>query len=259
MDSRVAPGTGRFAGQSVLVFGGSGGIGRAVATGFAREGARVVVTGRDVDRLAETTRQAEEASGSAVFVRADVTDPGEIEFAVKEAIRLNGRIDVAFNNAGVLVTGQVGDLDRDAWDLAVATNLTGVWAAMKHEITHMRQQGGGVIVNTASNVGAHVRFPGFGAYAATKAAVSVLTKTAALEYISDGIRINSISPGPVDTGMSYLPGESRAERDARYAQLVPAGRVASIEEITAAVLWLASPASGFTVGHDLVLDGGASA
>jgi NAD(P)-dependent dehydrogenase (short-subunit alcohol dehydrogenase family) len=134
-----------------------------------------------------------------------------------------------------------------------------VFLAMKHEITHMRANGGGVIINTASNLGAHMRLPFLGAYAATKAAVSALTRTAAREYIAAGIRINAISPGPIDTPMSLRPGETEADRDARLKDALPAGRAGTTSEAAAAVLWLASSEAGFTIGHDLVIDGGATA
>jgi NAD(P)-dependent dehydrogenase (short-subunit alcohol dehydrogenase family) len=141
----------------------------------------------------------------------------------------------------------------------VWVNPTATWLSMKHEVAHMRAHGGGAIINMASVIGAHMTRPGMGAYAASKAAVSALTRTAAQEHIGDGIRINAISPGPVDTWMSRLPGETDADRDARMKHSLPIGRVATTDEVAAAVLWLAAPESAFTVGHDLVLDGGATA
>ncbi|HLR95743.1 MAG TPA: SDR family oxidoreductase [Jiangellaceae bacterium] len=130
---------------------------------------------------------------------------------------------------------------------------------MKHEIAHMRHHGGGVIVNTASNIGAHLRVPGLGAYTVAKAAVSHLTRAAAKDYIGDGIRINAISPGPMDSTMSLLPGETETERAERMQQMVPVGRVGTLDEAAATVLWLASAGAGFAVGHDLVIDGGLTA
>ncbi len=138
-------------------------------------------------------------------------------------------------------------------------NLTGVFLAMKHQIAYMRDNGGGVIVNTASNLGAHMRVPFLGAYAASKAAVSALSRAAAKEYIGAGIRINAISPGPIDTPMSLRPGETEAGRAERVRHALPIGRVGTLAEAASAVLWLASPEAGFAVGHDLVIDGGASA
>jgi len=150
-------------------------------------------------------------------------------------------------------------MDQAAWDRLLAVNLTGMFLAMKHEISHMRASGGGVIINTASSLGAHMRLPFLGAYAATKAAVSALTRAAARECIADGIRINAISPGPMDTPMSLRPGETEADRAQRLNGALPAGRVGSPSEAAAAVLWLATPEAAFTVGHDLVIDGGATA
>lgn len=141
----------------------------------------------------------------------------------------------------------------------IGTNLTGTWLCMKHEIAHMRAHGGGAIVNMASNIGAHGRIPGMAAYAASKAAVSVLTRTAARDHVRDGVRINAVSPGPTDTEMSLRPGETDADRAARLETAIPLGRVGATAEVAAAVLWLASAEAGFTVGHDLVVDGGATA
>lgn len=166
---------------------------------------------------------------------------------------------MAFNNAGVLAAGAIADIDEADWDRLLAINLTGVWLSMKHEISYMRAHGGGTIVNTASNLGAHMRLASLGAYAASKAAVSALTRTAAREYIDDGIRINAISPGPIDTTMSLQQGETEADRADRMKTVLPARRVGTLDEAAAAVLWLASAESSYTIGHDLVLDGGATA
>jgi NAD(P)-dependent dehydrogenase (short-subunit alcohol dehydrogenase family) len=141
----------------------------------------------------------------------------------------------------------------------LAVNVTGLWLCMKHEIAQMRSQGGGIIVNTISNVGAHSTRPGLAAYAASKSAGATLTRTAAVEYAPEGIRINAVSPGPTDTPMSQRPGETAADRDARVSAALPIGRVGRTDEIAATVLWLASPASAFVVGHDIVVDGGATA
>lgn len=249
----------RFENQVVLVTGGGSGIGRATALAFAAEGATVAVAGRSPEPLAQTVKLVEEAGGTASAVTADVSREDDVAVMVETVVQRHGGLHVAFNNAGVFVPGGVADLSVAEWSRAVEINLTGVWLSMKHEIAHLRAHGGGAIVNTASNLGAHNRMPGISAYVATKAAVSALTRNAAREHIADGIRINAISPGPVDTSMSLLPGETPADRAHRMRDALPIGRVGTLEEITSAVLWLASPESGFTVGHDLVLDGGAAA
>jgi NAD(P)-dependent dehydrogenase (short-subunit alcohol dehydrogenase family) len=154
----------------------------------------------------------------------------------------------------------LAEVGYNEWNAVLATNLTGVWLCMKYEIAHMRAHGGGVIVNTASNIGAHRRMPSMGAYAATKAGGSALTHAAALEYTGAGIRINAVSPGPVDTGWFQAPDGSAEGENTGWdpGAGLPIGRVASMDEISNAVLWLASPGAGFVVGHDLVIDGGAS-
>jgi NAD(P)-dependent dehydrogenase (short-subunit alcohol dehydrogenase family) len=249
--------TQRFTGKTVLITGGGSGIGRATALAFASEGA--AVAGRRREPLDQTVRLIKDAGGRASAVTADVSSPTDAERLVAATADRHGGLHIAFNNAGIIEAGPLADMDQDAWDRQVAVNLTGVFLAMKHEITHMRASGGGVIINTASNLGAHMRLPFLGAYAATKAAVSALTRAAAREYIADGIRINAISPGPIDTPMSLRPGETDADRGKRLAGALPAGRAGTVAEAAAAVLWLASPEAGFTVGHDLVIDGGATA
>lgn len=250
----------RFEDKVALVTGGgSSPIGRTTALAFAREGASVVVAGRRPEPLARTVELIEAEGGRAVAVTADVTRADEAERMVAEAVAAFGGLQVAFNSAGVLgARGLLAELDEEGFTAAWA-NAKGTWLSMKYEIAHMRAHGGGAIVNMASTIGAHTTRPGMGAYAASKAAVSSLSRTAAREHIGEGVRINALSPGPVDTWMSRLPGESDDERDERIEQALPIGRVATVDEIADAVLWLASPQSSFSVGHDLVLDGGATA
>lgn len=251
--------TQRFTGKTALITGGGSGIGRATALAFAREGAAVTVAGRRREPLDQTVRLITDTGGQASAVTADVSSPADAERLIAAATDLHGGLHIAFNNAGIIEAGPLAGMDDAAWDRQVAVNLTGVFLVMKHEINCMRANGGGVIVNTASNLGAHMRLPFLGAYAATKAAVSALTRAAAREYIADGIRINAISPGPIDTPMSLRPGETETDRSKRLADALPAGRAGTVDEAAAAVLWLASPEAGFTVGHDLVIDGGATA
>jgi NAD(P)-dependent dehydrogenase (short-subunit alcohol dehydrogenase family) len=247
-----------FDGHIALVTGGAGGLGRAIARAFVREGATVVLAGRDATALADAVKEI--GPDRADHVVADVTDTAAVARMVDAVAARHGGLHVAVNNAGILAaTGPLADVDEAAWDDVLAVNLTGVFLSMKHEIAHMRRNGGGTIVNVASNIGAHGRRPGMAAYTASKAAVSALTRAAALDHIADGVRINAVSPGASDTPMSLRPGETPAQRAERMRTTAPSGRVADTSEVAETVLWLASGASSHVVGHDLVVDGGATA
>lgn len=251
----------RFTGKTVLVTGAGSGIGRAVALAFAAEGASVVVAGRTAAPLDETVALIGKEGGTAVAVTADVTRSEDVRALVGRTVEHFGGLDVAVNNAGVFRGGgPVADLREEDWRGMLDINVTGVLLSLQAEVARMRDQPtGGVIVNIASNLGAHMRIPGVAGYLTTKAAVSALTRAAALDHIGDGIRINAVSPGPAATTMSLLPGETEAGRAARMAEVSPLGRVSSTAEVAAAVLYLASPDAASVVGTDLVIDGGSSA
>jgi NAD(P)-dependent dehydrogenase (short-subunit alcohol dehydrogenase family) len=251
----------RFTGRTALVTGAGSGIGRTVALALAAEGADVVVAGRREEPLEETVRLIEEAGGKALAVTADVTRAADVQAVVDAAVERFGSLDVAVNNAGVFRGGQpLAELSEADWHEQLGINVTGVFHALQAEIRQMRTQpSGGAIVNIASVFGVHARRPGTAAYAATKAAVSVLTRGAALDHIGDGVRINAVSPGAVETDMSLLPGETEAERAERLRDAVPLGRASSTAEVTAAVLYLASDDAASVVGTDLVVDSGATA
>ncbi|WP_165367943.1 SDR family NAD(P)-dependent oxidoreductase [Phytoactinopolyspora endophytica] len=253
--TRDTPG---FDGRTALVTGGGSGIGRGIARAFARAGATVVVAGRSQDALEQTAKLIEQDGGRGLAVPADVTDDDNVRHLIAVTVERFGKLDVAVNNAGVLAAGPIAELSNDDWARMLEVNVTGVFLSMKHEIAAMRAAGGGSIINIGSNLGAHTQAPGVGAYGATKAAVSALSKAAALEHARDGIRINVVSPGPVDTPMSLLPGETSAQRAERFATQIPVGRIGSLDEIASTVLWAASDGAGYLVGHDLVVDGGAS-
>ena len=250
----------RFAEKVVLVTGASAGIGRTTAIAFASEGAMVVVSGRSTEGLAGTVKAIEAIGGQADAIAAEISDAGQVASLIAEIARRHGRLDIAVNNAGAI--GPRGPIDRvadDEFTDLIHTNVIGTWLCMKHEIARMRAQGHGVIVNLGSVIGNGLSRPGLTAYATSKAAVAAMTRSAAREHISDGIRINIVSPGAADTSMSLLPGETVEGRTDRVRGAVPIGRVATTDEVANAVLWLASDEASFTVGHNLVVDGGAAA
>jgi NAD(P)-dependent dehydrogenase (short-subunit alcohol dehydrogenase family) len=248
-----------FDGKVALVTGGGSGIGRAAAVALAEAGAAVVVAGRRVEPLRRTVAEVERVGGFGTHMVVDVTVAEQVAGLITAIRDEFGALDVAVNNAGVPSWGTVSETATDAWEEVIGVNLTGLWLCLKHEIGYMRLRRSGVIVNVASRIGIHMREPRQGVYAASKAAVAVLTRTAARECIASGIRINAVSPGPTDTDMAVWAGETAKERDARVRRSVPIGRLATPYEIAAAIRWLASPESAFVVGHDLVVDGGISA
>jgi NAD(P)-dependent dehydrogenase (short-subunit alcohol dehydrogenase family) len=247
-----------FEGKVVLVTGGTSGIGREAALAFAREGARVVVAGRRVAEGERTVQLIREAGGDALFVRTDVTQAAEVEALVNKALEAYGRLDVAFNNAGTEgALGPLTELPVEPWDETLAVNLKGTWLCLKYEIPAILKQGG-AIINNASVVGM-VGLPGTTIYAAAKGGVISMTRAAALEYATAGIRINVVSPGVTDTDMldRFTGGDEIAK--ARLGASQPIGRAARPREIAEAVLWLASDAASFVMGHNLVVDGGYTA
>ncbi|MER5945182.1 glucose 1-dehydrogenase [Streptomyces sp. NPDC001904] len=251
----------RFSGRTALVTGAGSGLGRAIALAFAEEGANVVVAGRTPGPLEETVALIGAAGGTALAHPADVRSAEDMRALVRAAVDRFGSLDVAVNNAGVFRGGApVAELPAEDWQTLLDVNVTGVLYALQAQVARMRgQESGGAIVNIASNIGPHRTRPGVTAYGAAKAAVSALTRGAALDHIADGVRINAVSPGAAATSMSLRPGETEAERAVRMKTESPLGRVSATAEIAAAVLYLASDDAASVVGADLVIDGGAAA
>lgn len=255
----------RFQEKVVLVTGGSSGIGRAAALAFAREGARVVIAGRGRERGEAVLRELEEAGAEALFISADVSRADQVEALVARTVERFGRLDCAFNNAAVLGESKLlADISEEEFDQDLALNLKSVWLCMKAEIRQMLEQGsGGAIVNTSSvnGLGGVARSS---LYAAAKAGVLGLTKSAALEYAAQRIRVNALVAGAFLTPMledvfTRIAPQDPASVEAHFSQMIPAGRIGRPEEAADAVLWLCSDAATYATGLSLILDGGFTA
>jgi NAD(P)-dependent dehydrogenase (short-subunit alcohol dehydrogenase family) len=253
--------TGILDGKVALVTGGASGIGRATAVAMAREGARTAVADRGEDSAAATVALINAAGGQAIAIGGDVTSEADVAAMVARTVSAFGRIDCAFNNAGVAgkSVGPMGqrthELSQDSFDKMLAVNLTGVFLCMKHEIAQMLKQGGGAIVNTASIAGL-IGLRTSAHYVAAKHGVVGLTKTAALEYALDGIRVNCVNPGYIRTPMTK---ETMEERFDEIMAKVPVKRLGVPEEIAEAVVWMCSDRAAFMTGAAHVVDGGYSA
>jgi NAD(P)-dependent dehydrogenase (short-subunit alcohol dehydrogenase family) len=245
-----------FTGKVALVTGASSGMGLATVRAFAEAGATVVLADIKADSVKVEARELVSAGHKAIAMRCDVSDDAQVEQMVDRIVAQFGRLDAAFNNAGVMAQiAPTADSSREDWDRVIGINLRGVWSCMKHELRQMQRQGTGAIVNNAS-VGALTGNPGIGSYIASKHGVVGLTRTAALEYIKHGIRVNAVNPGLIDTQIArdVVSGDEQAYTE--IAKNVPIGRAGRPEEIASAVLWLCSPAASYVVGHALTVDGG---
>jgi NAD(P)-dependent dehydrogenase (short-subunit alcohol dehydrogenase family) len=248
-----------FQGKVALVTGGTCGIGRAAAVAYAREGAKVVVAGRRAAEGEETIRLIRAKGGDALFVATDVAQEAQVKNLVGRTLEKYGRLDFAFNNAGIEhVPTPFLEQKMETYDQVMNINVKGVWLSMKHEIPAMLKTGGGAIVNTSSALGV-IAFAGMEIYVASKHAVIGLTKSAALEFGKQGIRINAVLPAVIETDMFRRFAGDSPEARAAMTALHPIGRIGTPEEIADAVIWLSSDKSSFITGHSLLADGGFTA
>lgn len=246
-----------YEGKVAFVTGAASGIGRAAALAFAREGARVVVADVAEEANAETARMIEERGGRALAVRCDVRRAEDVKSALDALVAAFGRLDFAFNNAGVepkKIT-PAAEVEEDEWDRILNINLRGVYLCMKYEIPLMLKQGGGAIVNTSSGAGV-IGIKGNPAYTAAKHGVIGITRAAALDYAALNVRVNAVCPGYIDTPMIARFTGGSSEGRAKVVSEEPIGRMGRPEEIADTVVFMCSEAAGFMVGHALVVDGG---
>ncbi len=246
----------KFQDKVALVTGGSSGMGQATAIAFAREGAKVVIAAdKNVKGGQETVKLIEKAGGEATFVKTDVSKATQVEVLVNKTIEAYGRLDCAFNNAGIPGSWQpCADCTEEGWDRTISINLKGIWLCMKYEILWMLKHDGGVIVNTAS-VGGLKALSNNADYSASKFGLVGLTQSAALAYAKDGIRINVVCPGLIDTPMTQRT-TAQATGGKPPEKLIPLRRMGTSEEIAEAVVWLCSDAASYVTGLAMTVDGG---
>jgi NAD(P)-dependent dehydrogenase (short-subunit alcohol dehydrogenase family) len=245
-----------FQGKVAVVTGGTSGIGRVTALEFARAGAKVAVAGRRGEEGAAVVKEIASAGGEALFVQTDVAQEAQVQHLIEETVRRFGRLDIAFNNAGVEHASPLVEFSAEDYRKVFDINVLGVFYSLKYEIPAMLKSGGGSIINTSSILG-HIASPGVSIYNASKHAVEGITKTAALELAGQGIRVNSVAPGAIATDMiDRFAGAEGTDSRKSLAALHPMGRLGTSPEIAAAVLYLASDAASFTTGISLPVDGG---
>lgn len=245
---------GHFKDKVALITGGTSGIGEAAAVAFARSGAKVVITGRREERGQEVVNEIHQAGGNGLFIKTDITQAGDVQRMVEETVLEFGRLDYAFNNAGIEdAMKPLPEQSEADYEKVFNTNVKGVFLSMKYQIPAMLKTGGGSIVNNSSIAGL-VGLADISVYVASKHAVMGLTKAAALEWAKEGVRINAVCPAAIRTEMydRFTDGDA----DQRFDALQPIGRIGTPEEVVSAVLWLCSNGASFMVGQGIAVDGG---
>lgn len=244
-----------FEGKYILITGAAGGLGTQLARTYAQLGANLLLASRNQAKLDELATNLVQFGGAYHTFPFDMANQHSVDDLFNSISNVIDHIDIAINNAGSFAAGE---LSEDEFERLVNINLTGTWRCLNAELALMSRCNKGVIVNISSLIGRNLTAPGLSAYAASKAGLEALSRSLAKEYIGQGVRINTVSPGAFDSDMSLLPGESREERDKRFVPLIPVGRIATLEEVANTVVWVSSNEASFFVGHDFVIDGGAS-
>ena len=243
--------------KAAIITGGSSGIGRAAAIALAKQGVKIAIAARRAKEGEETVRLVKEAGSDGIFVKTDVANENDVRSLVEKTVKTYGRLDYAFNNAGIEETPtSLVEQTSNVFDQIMNVNVKGVWLSMKYEIPEMIRTGGGAIVNTSSGAGV-IGYPQQPIYIASKHAVLGLTKSAALEYAKSGIRINAIAPGVTETEMVERVAEDDKQLIESIKSITPIGRIGDPQEIANAVVWLLSDKASFVLGHTLLVDGGA--
>lgn len=248
----------RLEGKVAIITGGGTGIGKHTALRFAKEGAKVVVTDIHLDSANQTATEIREAGGTALAIAHDVSKEEQWQEVVAQAVSEYKKIDILFNNAGIYIIKPLAEIGLDEWNRLMSVNVTGVFLGMKHVMPVMAKQQGGSVIN-ASSIAGLIGAPGHVLYGASKGAVRIMSKDAAIEYASQGVRVNSIHPGYIDTGMVAYASETTKHSKAELAQGVPTGRLGTVEDVANMVLFLASDESSHVTGAEFVIDGGGTA